>query len=95
MALPEDELKKKNYNSPTNTWPGNQPSTNIYQRQSAPAPVPAPPSASLVSQIPTGGHQAPAADGSQNSGFNTELGRNVTNTLMAVPGVGRIGVLTA
>lgn len=91
MALSDDALKKKNYNSPTNTWPGNQPSTNIYQGQPAPAPVPAPPSASLVSQIPTGGHQAPAADGSQNSGFNTELGRNVTNTLMAIPGVGGIG----
>lgn len=95
MALSDDVLKKKNYNSPTNTWPGNQPSTNIYRGQPAPAPVPAPPSASLVSQIPTGGHQAPAADGSQNSGFNTELGRNVTNTLMAVPGVGGLGRVAA
>lgn len=42
MALPEDELKKKkNYNSPDNTWPGNQPSTNIYGvKQASPAPNP-------------------------------------------------------
>ena len=59
------------------------------------AAVASDPSASLVSQIPTGGHQAPAADGSQNSGFNTELGRNVTNTLMAVPGVGGLGRVAA
>ena len=59
------------------------------------AAVASDPSASLVSQIPTGGHQAPAADGSQNSGFNTELGRNVTNTLMAIPGVGGLGRVAA
>lgn len=40
----------------------------------------------LVGQIPTGGMKAPAPDGSQNNPLNTELGRNVTNTLGALPG---------
>ncbi|RYF42797.1 MAG: hypothetical protein EOO27_44895, partial [Comamonadaceae bacterium] len=43
-----------------------------------------------VNQIPVGGLQAPSADGSQNNPLNTELGRNVTNTLSAVPGAGSV-----
>lgn len=42
----------------------------------------------LVSQIPTGGMTAPAADGSQNNPLNNEVGRNALNTLSALPGVG-------
>ncbi|CAN7452794.1 hypothetical protein LJR066_002849 [Acidovorax sp. LjRoot66] len=41
-----------------------------------------------LAQIPTGGQMAPAADGSQSNPLNTDLGRNVTNTLSALPGVG-------
>lgn len=38
-------------------------------------------------QIPLGGQRAaPAADGSQDNPMNSELGRNVTNTLGALPG---------
>lgn len=38
-------------------------------------------------QIPLGGYpKAPAADGSQDNPMNSELGRNVTNTLGALPG---------
>ncbi len=40
----------------------------------------------LVSQIPTGGMTAPAADGSQNNPLNNEVGRNALNTLTAIPG---------
>lgn len=40
----------------------------------------------LIDQIPTSGMRAPAADGSQNNPLNTDLGRNVTNTLAALPG---------
>lgn len=43
---------------------------------------------SRVSQIPTGGLKAPAPDGSQNNPLNTDIGRNVNNTMMALPGVG-------
>ena len=39
-------------------------------------------------QIPTGGMQAPQPDGSQNSPLNNEVGRNVMNTLSALPGAG-------
>ena len=37
--------------------------------------------------IPTGGLKAPAPDGSHDSWSNTEVGRNVTNSLAALPGV--------
>ncbi|WP_052195766.1 hypothetical protein, partial [Delftia sp. ZNC0008] len=38
-------------------------------------------------QIPLGGYpKAPAADGTQDNPMNSELGRNVTNTLGALPG---------
>lgn len=43
--------------------------------------------ADRVSQIPTGGLKAPAPDGSQSSWANTDVGRNVTNAAMALPGV--------
>lgn len=43
----------------------------------------------LIDQIPTGGMRAPAADGSQNNPLNTDLGRNVTNTLNALPGAAK------
>jgi hypothetical protein len=39
-----------------------------------------------VSQIPTGGLQAPAADGSQDRWSNTEVGRNLSNIATALPG---------
>lgn len=58
------------------------------QAAAAPAPV-ASASQSLeqrVSQIPTGGQTAPAADGSQNSWANTETGRNLSNIASALPG---------
>lgn len=42
---------------------------------------------SAVAQIPTGYQRAPAADGSQDRWANTELGRNVANSLAALPGV--------
>lgn len=60
-------------------------------RKQAPA-VPAPGAsasqslAQRVSQIPTGGQTAPAADGSQNSWANTETGRNLSNIASALPG---------
>jgi hypothetical protein len=56
---------------------------------SAEAPAASPASASLeqrVAQIPTGGQTAPAADGSQNSWSNTEVGRNLSNLASALPG---------
>ena len=43
---------------------------------------------SRVSQIPTGGLKAPVPDGSQNNPLNTDIGRNVNNTMMALPGIG-------
>lgn len=50
----------------------------------------------LIDQIPTSGMRAPAADGSQNNPLNTDLGRNVTNTLGALPGAGAVpGVAAA
>lgn len=42
---------------------------------------------SSVAQIPTGYQRAPAADGSQDRWANNELGRNVVNSLAALPGV--------
>lgn len=51
-----------------------------------------------VQQIPVGGQQAPAADGSQANPLNTELGRNAMNTLAALPGAGtpaRAGAVVA
>lgn len=65
------------------------------KRAQAAAPPPASPpaaspaSASLdqrLSQIPTGGQTAPAADGSQSSWSNTETGRNLSNIATALPG---------
>jgi hypothetical protein len=48
--------------------------------------------ASAVDQIPTSGNRsAPAADGSQNSPFNTEVGRNIMNSAAALPGLGGVG----
>lgn len=51
---------------------------------------------SLVSQIPgNGGVPTPAADGSQGGWRGTELGRNVSNTMMALPGIGGLGRIAA
>lgn len=61
-------------------------------------PVSRPPAAApanLETQIPTGGPVAPAADGSQNNPMNSSLGRNVSNTVMALPGVGSLGRVAA
>ncbi len=41
---------------------------------------------SAVSQIPTGGLTAPAADGSQDRWSNTDTGRNLSNIASALPG---------
>lgn len=44
--------------------------------------------ADRLQQIPVDGYtKAPAADGSQNSWANTEVGRNITNAASALPGV--------
>ncbi|WP_311221348.1 MULTISPECIES: hypothetical protein [unclassified Acidovorax] len=40
----------------------------------------------LISQIPAGGQQSPAADGSQERWSNTETGRNLSNIAAALPG---------
>lgn len=51
---------------------------------------------SLVSQIPgNGAAPTPAADGSQGGWRDTELGRNVFNTMMALPGIGGLGRIAA
>ena len=45
-----------------------------------------------MSQIPTDGYaKAPPADGSQSNPLNSEVGRNITNTLAALPGLGGVG----
>lgn len=50
----------------------------------------------LMDQIPMDSGRAPAADGSQSNPMNTELGRNITNTLSALPGVAAVpGVAAA
>ncbi len=43
-----------------------------------------------VAQIPAGGMQAPAADGSQNNPLNNEVGRNAMNAMAALPGIGGV-----
>lgn len=62
----------------------------LARNQAAAVPAPgASASQSLaqrVSQIPTGGQTAPAADGSQNRWANTETGRNLSNIASALPG---------
>lgn len=47
--------------------------------------------ADALSQIPTDGPKAPAADGSQDAWRNTEVGRNISNSLAALPGMGGAG----
>ena len=47
--------------------------------------------ADALSQIPTDGPKAPAADGSQGAWRNTEVGRNISNSLAALPGMGGAG----
>lgn len=45
--------------------------------------------AERIAQIPVDGYsRAPVADGSQDSAWNTDAGRNVANTLNALPGTG-------
>ena len=49
-----------------------------------------------ASQIPTDGYPiSPKPDGSQNAWSNTELGRNVSNTMAALPGIGGVGRVAA
>lgn len=50
---------------------------------------------SRVAQIPTGGLKAPAEDGSQNNPLNSNLGRNVINTLSAIPGAASVPSVAA
>lgn len=90
--------------SPSNTFPGNRlPGNSGFSSApaSAPAtsPTPAPAPAGMtdgqradaLAQIPTGGPKAPAADGSQDSWANTEVGRNVGNAVASLPGLGGVG----
>ena len=88
--------------SPSNTFPGNRlPGNSGFSSApaSAPAasPTPAPAGmtdgqrADALAQIPTGGPKAPAADGSQDSWGNTEVGRNVGNAVASLPGLGGVG----
>lgn len=58
--------------------------TGVTQIGAAPLPKAGP------SQIPTGGLKAPAEDGTRDSPLNTDFGRNVTNTLAALPGASGI-----
>ena len=54
------------------------------------------PARDAISQIPSGGYpSAPKADGSQDSWRNTDLGRNISNTLSALPGIGGVGRVAA
>lgn len=93
-----------------NFFPGNSPDAGaaIYdgagfgksQRAQPPQQVTPPQQATpsreeLISQIPGSGLRAPAPDGSQADAWNTELGRNVRNTAMAVPGVAGVGGVAA
>lgn len=88
--------------SPSNTFPGSRlPGNSGFSSAppSAPAasPTPAPAGmtdgqrADALAQIPTGGPKAPAADGSQDSWANTEVGRNVGNAVASLPGLGGVG----
>lgn len=106
-GAPEDQLpglglKASAAPSPSNTFPGNRlPGNSGFSSSppSAPAanPTPAPGGmtdgqrADALAQIPTGGPKAPAADGSQDSWSNTEVGRNVGNAVAALPGLGGVG----
>ncbi|WP_404299793.1 hypothetical protein [Alicycliphilus denitrificans] len=85
----DDQLKRPN--SFGDAAAAAQDST-VSQINPAPAHTPATAAglqgvADRVSQIPTEGPKAPAADGSQNSWANTEAGRNLTNAAAALPGV--------
>ncbi|MDH1477771.1 hypothetical protein N5F13_25130 [Comamonas thiooxydans] len=106
-GAPEDQLpglglKSSAAPSPSNTFPGNRlPGNSGFSSAppSAPAvsPTPAPAGmtdgqrADALAQIPTGGPKAPAADGSQDSWSNTEVGRNVGNAVASLPGLGGVG----
>ncbi|MGD9756775.1 MAG: hypothetical protein AB7U71_04525 [Comamonas sp.] len=106
-GAPEDQLpglglKPSATPSPSNTFPGNRlPGNSGFSSAppSAPAvsPTPAPAGmtdgqrADALAQIPTGGPKAPAADGSQDSWSNTEVGRNVGNAVASLPGLGGVG----
>lgn len=82
-------------------FPGNSPDAvaDIYagagfgKSQPAPPAAPAPPD--LAAQIPGQSARAPAPDGSQADAWNTDLGRNVRNTAMAIPGVSGVGGIAA
>ena len=88
--------------SPSNTFPGNRLPGNSGFSSAPPrapvvSPTPAPAGmtdgqrADALAQIPTGGPKAPAADGSQDSWSNTEVGRNVGNAVASLPGLGGVG----
>lgn len=103
---PEDKkLAANRLASPSNIFPGNQLQGSsgfsgapiAPAAASAPAAAPAPAGmsdgerANALAQIPTEGVKGPAADGSQDAWSNTEAGRNVVNTLAALPGLGGVG----
>lgn len=88
--------------SPSNTFPGSRlpgnsgfssapPSAPAASPTLAPAGLTDAQRADALAQIPTGGPKAPAADGSQDSWSNTEVGRNVGNAVAALPGLGGVG----
>lgn len=102
-GAPEDQLpglglKSSAAPSPSNTFPGNRlPGNSGFSSAPAVSPTPAPAGmtdgqrADALAQIPTGGPKAPAADGSQDSWSNTEVGRNVGNAVASLPGLGGVG----
>ncbi len=82
--------------SPTNIFPGNrlQGSSGSSGAPIRSVAASAPAAAAVLAQstagpstIPTGGPKAPAPDGSQDRWTNTDVGRNVANSLAALPGV--------
>ncbi|WP_177340745.1 hypothetical protein [Comamonas thiooxydans] len=106
-GAPEDQLpglglKSSAAPSPSNTFPGNRlpgnsgfssapPSAPVVSPTPAPAGMTDGQRADALAQIPTGGPKAPAADGSQDSWSNTEVGRNVGNAVASLPGLGGVG----
>ena len=84
-----------------NFFPGNSPDAGaaIYDGvgfgKSQPAQPAAPAQPDLAAQIPGQSARAPAPDGSQADAWNTDLGRNVRNTAMAIPGVAGVGGIAA
>ncbi|MEG2049968.1 MAG: hypothetical protein RR100_24200, partial [Comamonas sp.] len=105
IQQPGMRLKPSAVPSPSNTFPGNRlPGNSGVSSAQPPATASTPPASGMaetkrtdaLAQIPSGGYPAaPKADGSQDSWRNTDLGRNISNTLNALPGIGGIGRVAA